>query len=183
MVNTLPHQRDEDANAAVDRARTFQRETSDLRRKLETVTATSCTSCANHGRAAKATAVIGRSDEKTVHFSDEAVGTGGGRRGSNDRGGADQQQQQQQQEREELEREVGRLRRELQEQREACAVAEAEGDELQATVEEASCMCCATYVAGAASILDCGITTLSVDHVQGSFCFGGQCFSVGRRKK
>lgn len=72
-----------------------------------------------------------------MRFSDEAIGTGGGRRGSNERGGAAQQQQQ---EREELEREVGWLRRELQEQREACVVAEAQGDELQATVEEASCI-------------------------------------------
>lgn len=130
--------RDEDANAAVDRARTFQREANDLRRKLETIASTTSTTFATHARATKATAATGRSD-KTVRFSDEAIGNVDERRGSNERGGASQQQQQQQ-EREELEREVGRLRRELQEKREACAEAEADGDELQATVEEASCV-------------------------------------------
>eukprot|EP00752_Nemacystus_decipiens_P001540 g1508.t1 len=126
--------RDEDANAAVDRARTFQREASDLRRKLETITATSSSAFIKHSRAPAAASAIGRHDEKTVRFSDEAMGTGGERRGSSDKGSADQQQQQK--ERQELEKEVGRLRRELQEQRDACAMAEAEGDELQATVEK-----------------------------------------------
>lgn len=130
--------RDEDANAAVDRARTFQREASDLRRKLETIAATTTSNTfANLARASKPAAAKGRSEEKTVRFSDEAVGTGGGRRGNDARGGFDQQLQQQQ--REELEREVARLGRELQEQREAFSAAEAQGDELQATVEEASC--------------------------------------------
>lgn len=61
------------------------------------------------------------------------AGGGVGRDGG---GGGGHRVDQQQQQQEELKREVERLRQELQEQREACVVAKAKGDELQAAVEE-----------------------------------------------
>lgn len=133
--------RDEDANTASDRARKFQREASDLRRKLEVTTTTSSNSKGTGGGASRASKSGG---ENTVRFSGLAEGEGGeGREGDR----FDQVQEEV-----ELKKEVGWLRRELEEQRDACAVAKGEADELNAMFEEVS-VCCKVFVAGQRTLL------------------------------
>ncbi|CAM9540601.1 unnamed protein product [Pylaiella littoralis] len=125
--------RDADANAAVDRARKFQREASDLRRRLET----SSSIVGNNSSRGVTPAGGGRGEENTMRSSAVAgggVGRGGGGGSGGGGGGGDYVDQQQQQRG--LKSEVERLKLELQGQREACVAATSEGDELKATVRE-----------------------------------------------
>lgn len=129
----LLYLRDADANAAVDRARKFQREASDLRRRLET----SSSIVGNNSSRGVTPAGGGRGEENTMRSSAVAgggVGRGGGGGSGGGGGGGDYVDQQQQQRG--LKSEVERLKLELQGQREACVAVTSEGDELKAAVRE-----------------------------------------------
>lgn len=104
----------------MERARKLQREASDLRRKIG-----SNNSRAAAGAGSGGSLVRCRGKEGLPNGGAGAVSSGDGR--------------------DVLRKETSRLKRELHEQREACAVARAEGDKLQAALEVCGGFCVRVY--------------------------------------